>query len=183
MLSRSRRLKLNTISSLIFQITTIICGFILPRLILDSYGSKVNGLLNSITQFLHVIAFLELGVGAVVQSALYKPLAEKNDRETSEIITSAGKFFSRIAIILLAYIAILIAFYPMFVEKEFTPIYSATMILVVGISSFAQYYFGVVDRLLLSADQRGYIQYIAQTITLLLNTTMCYCVSAQCQCG
>ena len=58
-------------SSLTFQVLTILCGFVLPRMILGSFGSEVNGLVNSITQFLTIISFLEVGVGAVVQSALY----------------------------------------------------------------------------------------------------------------
>ena len=173
MLNRTQRLKRNTISSLVFQVTTLICGFILPRLILASYGSQVNGLVNSITQFLHVIAFLELGVGAVVQSALYKPLAEKDNILTSKIIRSAGNFFSKIAIILLVYIVILLGVYPLIVNKDFDYIYTGTLIIAIGISTFSQYYFGVVDRLLLAADQRGYIQYNAQTITLILNTLFC----------
>lgn len=170
---QDKRLQLNTISSLIFQITTIICGFILPRLILSNFGSQVNGLINSITQYLHIIAFLELGVGAVVQSSLYKPLSERDDEQTSRIIKSAELFFTKIAIILLAYIVVLVVFYPLIVNKNFDYVYTATLIFVIGISSFAQYYFGVVDRLLLSADQRGYVQYIAQTITLILNTIAC----------
>lgn len=164
---------MNTVSSLLFQITTIICGFILPRLILGSFGSKVNGLVNSIAQFLHIVTFLELGVGAVVQSSLYKPLAEHDVTQTSKIIRSAGRFFSKIAIILLVYISVLGVLYPALVNKDFGYIYTSTLILSISISTFAQYYFGVVDRLLLSADQRGYIQYTAQTITLILNTAAC----------
>ena len=101
---RGKRLFYNTISSLVFQVTTIICGFILPRLILNAFGSEVNGLVNSIAQFLGVISFLELGVGAVVQSALYKPLAEKNQEDVSKIISSANKFFTRLGQILLIYV-------------------------------------------------------------------------------
>ena len=41
-----RRLKLNTISSLFHQITAVICGFVVPRVILGAYGSDVNGLVN-----------------------------------------------------------------------------------------------------------------------------------------
>ncbi len=170
---RNKRLAWNTISSLIFQIATVICGFILPRLILESFGSQVNGLVNSITQFLSAISFLELGVGAVVQSSLYKPLAQKDNDTVSKIITSAGKFFERIAAILLIYIVVLLLTYPHVVIYDFEYLYTATLIIVMGISSIAQYYFGVVDRLLLTADQRGYVQYTAQTITLILNTVAC----------
>lgn len=171
-ITRGKRLKWNTISSLASQIITIICGFILPRLILKSFGSQVNGLVISITQYLHIITFLELGVGAVVQSSLYKPLAEKNVEETSKIIRSANKFFSRIAVVLLGYVLVLTFIYPM-INKEFDPVFAGTLIIAISISSFAQYYFGVVDSILLSADQRGYIQYIAQIVTLIANTIAC----------
>lgn len=163
----------NTIASFIFQITTIICGFILPRLILQQYGSEVNGLVNSLNQFLGIIAFLELGVGAVIQSTLYKPLAKNDEVEVSKIVVSGDIFFKKIARILLLYIIILIFIYPFLSKNDFSWLYTTTLIIAISVSSFAQYYFGVVDRLLLTADQRGYIQYNAQTITLVANTGIC----------
>lgn len=171
---RQKRLLYNTVSSLIFQLTTIICGFILPRLILNAFGSEVNGLVNSIAQFLGVISFLELGVGAVVQSALYKPLAEKKQEDISKIISSANKFFTRLGQILLIYVIALVIIYPRFVGKNFGFIYTATLIVAISISSFAQYFFGIVNRLLLTADQRGYIQYNAQTLAVVCNTAACF---------
>lgn len=171
---RKKKLLYNTVSSLVFQLTTIICGFILPRLILWAFGSNVNGLVNSITQFLGIISFLELGVGAVVQSALYKPLAENRQNDVSKIISSANKFFRRIAQILTAYVIALVVFYPMLAAKEYGFWYTATLIIAISISSFAQYYFGIVNRLLLTADQKGYVQYTAQTIAVIGNTIACY---------
>ena len=170
---RRKKLAKNTISSLFFQITTIVCGFILPRLILGYYGSEVNGLVQSVAQFLSLISFLELGVGAVVQSSLYKPLADKDNDKISSIWASANRFFRTIAIILLLYVVLLIVIYPSLVNKNFDFVFTATLILVMSISSFAQYYFGIVNRLLLTADQRGYIQYNSQTATLILNTIVC----------
>lgn len=163
----------NTAASLIAQITTLICGFILPRLFLQHYGSEVNGLVNSISQFLSVIAFLELGVGAVVQSSLYKPLAEKDNQQISKVMVSANKFFQRLARILLVYVISLMIIYPFIANQNFGFIYTATLIAAISISSFAQYYFGIVNSLLLNADQRGYIQYNAQTVTIILNTIVC----------
>ncbi|MCD8007046.1 MAG: oligosaccharide flippase family protein [Oscillospiraceae bacterium] len=171
--SRSKKLFLNSGSSLVFQITTVICGFILPRIILNTYGSEVNGLVNSITQFLSIIGFLEFGVGAVIQSSLYKPIAENDFVEISKIVHSGQKFFRKIATILVVYVAVLVVFYPFLVNQSFGWVYTATMIVALSVSSFAQYYFGVVDRLFLTANQRGYIQYNTQTITLIINTIAC----------
>ena len=172
-IQRKRKLKLNTTSSLIFQITVVVCGFILPRFILSYFGSEINGLVNSIMQFLQLIGFLELGVGAVVQSSLYKPLADKDKVTISKIIASADKFFKTLAKILLAYVIGLTIFYPFIVDKNFSWIYTATLILAISISMFAQYYFGIVNQLLITADQRGYLSYTAQTLTLIINTVAC----------
>lgn len=170
---RKKLLAQNTVSSLIAQITALICGFILPRLFLQHFGSEVNGLVNSITQFLSVISFLELGVGAVVQSSLYKPLAEKDNQQISKVMVSANKFFQRLAQILLVYVVVLMLVYPLIANQDFGFLYTATLIAAISISSFAQYYFGIVNALLLNADQHGYIQYNAQTITIILNTLVC----------
>lgn len=170
---RKKLLAKNTAASLMAQITVLVCGFVLPRLFLEYFGSEVNGLVNSITQFLGVISFLELGVGAVVQSSLYKPLADGDKQQVSRVMVSADKFFRRLAQILLIYVLVLIGIYPLIAKQSFGYIYTATLIAAISISSFAQYYFGIVNSLLLNADQRGYIQYNAQTITVVLNTVVC----------
>lgn len=168
----------NSISPLIYQVTTIICGFILPRLILGHFGTEVNGLLNSITQFLAIISFLELGVGAVVQSSLYKPLADKDNITVSKVITSADKFFRKLGYILAIYIVVMLFYYPYLVKQSFSFTFTATLIVAISIRSFAQYFFGIVNRLLLLADQKAYIQYIAQTVAVIANTVGCYVLIA-----
>ena len=165
-----KKLQKNTIASLVHQIATIICGFILPRFILQGYGSEVNGLVNSITGFLSVISLLELGMGAVVKSALYKPLADGDNKKIGEIITSSEKFFRKLAIALAIYIVVLMGLYPVMVNQSYDFMYTALLIFIIGISTFMQYYFGMSNRLLLIADQRGYIQDNVQSVTLIINT-------------
>lgn len=172
-LSRRKKLYLNTVSSLVLQVTTIICGFILPRMILKYYGSEVNGLVASVNQFLSIISFLELGVGAVIQASLYRPLAEGDKDQISKISVSGQRFFTNLAKILLIYLVFLLIFYPRFAKQEFSYLYTAGMILVMSISSFAQYYFGILNSLIVTADQRGYISTFAQIITIILNTLVC----------
>lgn len=170
---RRKRLLYNTVTSLMYEATTIICGFILPRFILSAFGSEVNGLTNSITQFLAIISFMELGVGSVVKSSLYKPLAENSVDETSKVIASADQFFRRLAMILAIYVTILSVMYPFFANQNFGFAYTSSLIIIISIRSFAQYYFGIVNRLLITADQRGYIHYIVQTAAVIANTAVC----------
>lgn len=169
-MTRKKKLLYNTIVSLVYQVITLICGFILPRFFLSCYGSAVNGLVSSITQFLGFVALAECGVGAVVQSALYKPLADKDNAEVSRIMKSSQRFFHRIAMILMVYTAFLMVVYPFVTVERFEFSYTMGLIFIISISSFAQYFFSMSYRLLLDADQMSFIQLGLQGATMLLNT-------------
>ena len=172
-LTRNRKALFTSSISVIHQIVAIVCGFILPRFFLSNYGSSVNGLVSSITQFLGFISLAECGVGAVVRAAFYKPLADKDNTELSRIVVSSERFFKKIALILLLYTIGLMLLYPMLVSNTFDSFYTASLIAVISISSFAQYYFGMTYRLLLASDQRGYICLLIQTVSIILNTVIC----------
>ena len=171
-MGRTKKLAYNTITSLIYNIVVVICGFILPRYFLTHYGSSVNGLVSSITQFLGFISLTDMGVSAVVQSTLYKPLAENDNIELSKIMKSAGLFYKLIAKILLIYVIALVIVYPNIVAKEFDFIYTASLIIVLSISSFAQYYFGITRQFLLVSDQKAYIPFSINILTLIANTVI-----------
>jgi len=168
--NRTQKLKLNTITSLLSRVTILLSGLILPRLILNYYGSEVNGLVQSITQFLTIITFLDLGVGSVVQSALFRPLTTKDNNQISRVLTAAKNYFRRIAYFLIVYVVILVFTYPFITSNQGLD-YLGTALLIVAISirTFSQYYFGIVNELLLNADQRGYIQFGSETIVVFLN--------------
>lgn len=169
MLSQRQKLHLTSGFAFFLQIFTIIYGFVLPRLFLEYYGSAVNGLVSSIAQFLGFIALAECGVGAVVQSALYKPLAQKDSMGLSRIVVSAEHFFRNIAKLLVVYTVVLTIVFPNIISGNFEFIYTASLILIISISFFAQYYFGITYRLLLTSDQFGFVPIIVQIVALSMN--------------
>lgn len=169
-MNRRQKLLLNTATSLIKQLVVVVCGFILPRYMLSYYGSAVNGLVASLTQFLGFISLLEMGIGPVIQANLYGPLAKKDNEQISRIIVSSERFFRRIAYIFLAYIAALAVGFPWLIEADFGTGYTVSLLVIIAISTFAQYYFGATYQLLLNADQKAYVQTILQTVTVVFNT-------------
>ena len=170
---REKKLILNTITSTLNQITTVVCAFILPRFILSAFGSEVNGLTSSIQQFLAVISFLDMGIGAVVQSSLYKPLANGDETEISKVMISANRYFKKVAAAIVAYVIVLVFAYPWIAHSGFDAVYSGTLILAMSISSFSQYFFGLRNQLLLAADQKAYISYFLGTVVLIVNNVLC----------
>ena len=161
---------INTAASLLLQLISIICGFIVPRLIIVTYGSDVNGLTSSITQFLSYIVLVEAGVGGVVRAALYKPIASADNRQISGVINATESFFRKIAYIFAGYMVVLAALYPFLVNREFNFLYTSSLVIIIGLSTFAQYYFGMTYTIFVQADQRRYISSILQMITVVLNT-------------
>lgn len=166
---RVNKLKFNSLSSLINRLALVVSGFILPRLILSYFGSEMNGLVSAITQYLSIITFLDMGVGAVVQSSLFKPLADNDNVRISLIIKSASNFFKKIAYILIVYILILIIILPNVIETNISTLTTILLIISMSINFFSQYYFGIVNELLLNADQKSYIQLISELITVGIN--------------
>ena len=171
--NRNDLLKVNTVASLIYQIVTLVCGFILPRLIIGNYGSPVYGLISSITQFLGIIALCELGMGAVVPASLYKPLADKDNDAISRVVVSSEKFYRKIGFLMIIYVIGLTVFYPMII-KEFPFLYTASLLVIIASSTFAQYFFGITYSLLLTADQKQYITYIVNGGTIVINLILSY---------
>lgn len=169
---RSKKALINIISSLCLQVITLICGFIVPKLIISNFGSNVNGLVTSITQFLAYIALLESGFGPVVKSILYKPIANKNKDEIQSILKSSQKFFRIISFIFIGYIVVLCFVMPIIVSSEFDTMFTVSLVLIIAISTFAEYYFGMTYKLYLQAEQKTYISSIIQIVTLFINTIL-----------
>lgn len=161
---------LNTGCELGLELVTAICSFILPRLILSHFGSTYNGITSSITQFISCIALLKSGIGSVTRAALYKPLAEKNYYQISEIVRATESFMRKIAVIFVVSIVIFATFYPILVSDDFDWFFTFSLILILSISTFAQYFFGLTYQMLIQADQSNYIISLVQIFITILNT-------------
>ena len=144
-------------------------GFIVPRIIIDKFGSDINGLIASITQFLAYITLLESGFGPVVKATLYKPIANKDKKTVTNILKTSEKFFRRIALIFILYIISLFFIYPLIIDKSFDAVFTISLIAIIGISTFAEYFFGMTYRLYLQAEQKTYVTSIIQIIGYILS--------------
>ncbi len=156
----------NILGSVVQHVISILCGLILPREILLHYGSELNGVVHSISQFLSYTVLLEMGIGAVIPAALYAPLAARDQHQISAILSSGNKVYRRIGLLCITYVIILSILFP-----SLTGISAAGLIVVaLGISRIASYMAGQPERLLIISDQKGYIIYALATIVQIVNT-------------
>ena len=170
---RNRNLKLNVAFSLFRQFVALVCGFIIPGLMIKAYGSEAYGATASITQFLGYITLLESGIGGVARAALYKHLNSKNVYDISCVVNEIKRFFRAIGYIFLAYVFVLtFSFYYIGDVKCFDWITTAWLVLVISISTFAEYFIGISYGILLQAAQKGYITQSLSIFTTVLNTAL-----------
>ena len=170
--SRSRKALINTICELLLEVVTAICSFILPRLILSHLGSAYNGITSSISQFIGCIALLKSGIGSVTRAALYKPLSNNDSYGISEVTNATSAFLRRIAVVFGVCIVAFASLYPFLVSSEFDWLFSFTLVLILSISTVAQYFFGLTYQMVLQADQRNHIISIVTIISTIANTAL-----------
>ncbi|MCI9344176.1 MAG: sugar isomerase [Lachnospiraceae bacterium] len=161
---KTHQLYLNTVSSVIFQVVSVIGNFIIPKLILEAYGSATNGLISSITQSLSFYTIADMGVGAVVLASLYKPLGTGDSRQVNKILRAGQKFFNIITAGLALYVSILAWIYTRQFQ-EFGVIYITTLFFSMVLPIILDFLGGRINLILLQADQK---MYIAMSVNILI---------------
>ncbi len=169
MKSRGQKALINTAVLAVYQLVTFICGLILPRYILTYFGSNYNGITSSINQFLGFIAILQIGIAGSTRFSLYKVLAANDINGISGIVNSTEKYMRKVGIVLLIYIGAMALFYPYIANTSLPANEIRILVLILGASSFAQYFFGITYQILLNADQKQYFYNAIITIATLLN--------------
>lgn len=169
--TRQDRAKINSMVSFGCQIITLICGLVVPRLMLGAFGSEIYGATSSITQFLSYIALLEGGIGGVARAALYKPLAENDDEAISAVVAEIKRFFRVIAYIFAGYVLIIACSFKFISDvKGLDWVSTFALVTVISISTFGQYFIGISYSVLLQAGQKQYITNLVSIAATVLNT-------------
>ena len=169
---RTKKAFKNIMASMSYQVISIICGLITPRLLLLAFGSTYNGVVVSATQFLSMITILNVGIAGATRVALYKTLAVNDVLGTSRIVKANKLYMRKVALCVVVFAGILCVAYPLFSHNSLPAAENAALIAIVSISTFAEYFFGLTNSTLLSADQSGYIEYSFRILSTVLNTLL-----------
>ena len=171
--TRTSRFVQNTLSTAAYQLTAMLMGFVTPRLMMLLYGTPVNGLIVSVTEFLSYFRLVEAGLASAAVYSLYKPLADHDDDKVSAIVTAARQYYNIAGYI---FVGITLAFavvYPMFVPVETMDSLSVTLLIIaMGISGSLEFFTLSRYRVLLTADQRTFMVSLASMASLLLSTAL-----------
>ena len=148
----------NVLGSLFLQLVTIVTGFISPKIMLSAFGSEINGVTSSITQFISYIALVEAGLANATVFALYRPLATGDKRERDSIVSAARISYNRVGVIFVVLSLGLAAIYPLIGKTdELSSMELSVLVLVLCLNTTINFFVLAKYRSLLTADQCGYL--------------------------
>lgn len=130
---KNKRVILNIVAALGYQIILAVFGFVIPRLYLVNFGSDVNGLNSTIKNIFAYLALLEAGVGLSAQYSLYAPVAHGNRKEINAILSATRRFYLKTSVV---YTILTVAFallYPLIIHTELSYFTVCGIVLLYGV--------------------------------------------------
>ena len=168
-MSRTKKFMYNSIATSIYQIIIMLSGFITPRILLQFYGSEMNGLVSSINQFITYFSLVEAGIAGAAVYSLYKPLAKKDEDGVNAIISAAKKFYIQAGWIFTILVIGMAIIYPIFVKTSNLSFFGEMILIVVlGAKGFLEFFTLAKYRVLLTADQKTYMISNASSVYIIL---------------
>ena len=147
----------NIVYALIAQAVTLILGIIIPRLVIVSYGSEINGLLSSVKQVIGYLALLEAGVGAAALQALYRPISENDKESANSIIAATHHYYRRTGAVYLFLMVGLSFVYPLIISSGLNYWLMVGITFITGLPNVITYFFLGKLNIFLNAVGDNYI--------------------------
>lgn len=169
---RSKKALFNLSANLLLQFVTALVGILLPRLMIEAYGSSINGMVSSINQFLRYLSLIEAGLGAASIAALYAPLASQQWGRLNAILSASHHFYRRVGYGFAGLVVLSSLLYPLLVHGQVPAITASMMVLILAGSGLVEYFVIGKYRVLLVADQKSYILSLIQTLGVILNAAV-----------
>lgn len=169
-MNRTEKFIKNTLSTGLLQIITMISGFIVPKVMLVFFGSEVNGVVTSITQFISYLTLLEAGLSGATTFSLYKPIAVRDTDAINRILVAAKNLYYKTGHIFSCLVVLCAIIYPFLIHStvlNYDELFCLFIIL--GVNGVLEFYTLAKYRALLTADQKTYIISLASIVQVVLN--------------
>lgn len=154
--SRTQKSVKNASVSFVFLFINLALSFLSRPIFIEGLGDELLGVRTTVTNLLGTLGLAELGLGAVIGYALYKPLYEKDTATLNEIMTIQAWCYRYVTWVVCIASAGILAFFPYFFRDSSVPLWAAyatygTLLWQVAMSYLVSY-----RSIIFGADQKGY---------------------------
>lgn len=165
---RTKKAIINIIANIVVQVTSIIISLLVPKLLIQNYGSATNGLIQMVTQIISYFGLIEGGVATAAGASLYKPLLEKDYKKINNIMTAVREFYFKTGIFFCILGLLLCFIYPITIMNEINFLTASIIVFLLSIISISGYLVFNKYNMLLVTDQKHYITLISSAVLNIL---------------
>ncbi len=161
-----------------FQMISLILGFVSRTIFIRILGSEYLGLNSLFTNILTILSFAELGIGNAIIFSMYKPLANDDYPKLKKLTNFYKEVYTKIALIMIGVGIIIIPFIPHIIKEVPNIKESIYLIYFIFLMDTSVSYFFSYRTSIINADQKNYIiityTYIFRIIQITLQLTLLY---------
>ena len=157
----------NSALSFIGQIITNLFGFVVRWIFIRKLGQDYLGVNSVMESMLMILSMTELGIGTSVAFALYKPIAENDEKRIGSLMAFYRKTYHAIGIAT-ALIGPLLLPFMHFFTKEAADVGGLNLIYILFLLNTVLSYFFAYKRTLLNAYQQSYINSVSEDLFAVL---------------
>ena len=155
--SRTHKSLLNAKVNLLFYLLALFVSFFSRKIFLEHLGADFIGLTGTLQNILGLLNLAELGVGASVSYALYKPIADGNREEINRIVSVFGCLYRYIGSFVLGAALLISLFLPLIFRQTIFELGIIYFAFFSFLASSLTGYFINYRSILLYADQKNYV--------------------------
>ena len=171
---RTKNVAYGSLATALTSIITLLSGLIIPRQIILAFGSELNGISNSITQFISYFNLLEAGLAGSAIYALYKPYAQKDFQAINGILSASKRYYDRISLLYLSGVIVFSAVFSL-QNTDIMPRMEVFLLSVaIGIGGVLQFSTMAKYRVLLTATQKTYVVALATSASIITKIIVVY---------
>ena len=161
-----------------FQIISLILGFVSRTIFIKILGKEYLGLNSLFTNILTILSFAELGIGNAIVFSMYKPLTNNDQDKLMRLTNFYKSIYKKIALTIITVGLLITPFLP-YIIKEIPDIKeSIYLIYIIFLFDTSVSYFFSYRTSIISADQKNYIiityTHIFKIVQIILQLSLLY---------
>lgn len=164
----------NIITSIFYQLVNILVNLLITPLIISTFGSNINGIIQTIRQVMVYVSFVGSGISESAIASLHKPLYNKDYDQVNSIINSCNSFFTKAGIWFCLISVVIAILYPFFIPSNLSFGLTFILIIILSISGASEFFVIGKYRALLIADHKIYIVNTIQILSSIFSLILAY---------
>lgn len=162
----------NMIFSVISNAITIIVGFVVQKIFLDTLGTEYLGINSLYSNIISMLAIADLGIGTAIIYNLYEPVAHHKKEKIKSLMSFYKKTYYIISLVIFIIGLLIIPFLGFIVGKTTVPNLELIILFFLFLLDTVASYLLSYKRSLLYADQKSYITSIIHLGYLIIMNTL-----------